>query len=234
MDSILHYLGGPVFRFSIMLMALGILRLIILTLADIRSAARHAGDSRIGCGAAATLTLAWLVPVRELLRASPLFSVVSLLFHAGIMVVPLFLSEHVLLWEQGTGLSWMTLPAAAADALTLCTAASGVFLLFRRLFWASLRVVSGASGYLFTALIIIIFASGWLAGRSFNPFPRSEVMIVHLVCGNLTMIMLPFTRLSHAVLFPLARIVTAAGWHVRPANGTAGRGAAGRGEGGAS
>lgn len=219
MDAILQLLRGPVFRFSIMLMALGILRILLLTIMEIVSAARHAGDRRIGYGAAAGATLTWLVPARELVRARPLFSLVSVLFHAGIVIVPVFLSVHVMLWEQGIGLSWMTLPAAAADVLTLCTVASGTFLVSRRLLIPQLRDVSGFTDYLFTALIVIIFASGWLAGRSFNPFPRSAVMMVHLLTGNLAMMILPFTRLSHAVLFPLARIATAAGWHVRPADG---------------
>ncbi len=58
---------------------------------------RQAGDRDLPASPVFRTTVAWLVPVR-LLRARPVYSVLSFVFHAGIILVPLFFPG---LWRCG-------------------------------------------------------------------------------------------------------------------------------------
>ena len=40
--------------------------------------------------------------------------------------------------------------------------------------------------------------------------------------GNLIFILIPFTKLSHAVLFPATQLVSEMGWHLAADSGTSG------------
>jgi nitrate reductase gamma subunit len=45
-------------------------------------------------------------------------------------------------------------------------------------------------------------------------------MFVHVMSGNLIFILIPFTKLSHAVLFPATQVVSEMGWHLAADSGT--------------
>ena len=52
-------------------------------------------------------------------RARPIYSVISVLFHVGVILVPIFLLGHTRLWDKGIGVSWPALPRHVADVLTV-------------------------------------------------------------------------------------------------------------------
>ncbi|HOT43439.1 MAG TPA: hypothetical protein PLM53_03150 [Spirochaetota bacterium] len=215
MNEILDFLTGPGARFSLTILALGAARLLILTAADFVNVVRRAGDKNIEYGEALASTLSWAVPVRHITHTRPLFSAVSFLFHLGLIITPLFLLEHIMLWELGTGYGWAALPGAVADGMTLLVILAGMFLITCRAADRLRRFISTPSHYVLTGLIVTVFASGFLAHQSWNPLTRTPIMIIHTLTGNILLILIPFTRLSHAILFPLARIATACAWHFR-------------------
>lgn len=229
MKDMLDFLTGPCALFSLAVLALGTARLLLFTLADIAVMARHAGDRNVDYGEAFASTLSWTVPAGRIYSTRPLFSAVSFLFHAGMIITPLFLLEHIMLWERNTGHGWPALPGAVADGLTIIVIAAGLFLILYRACDARRRFISGPSHYILTGLIVIVFVSGFLAHQSFNPLPRTQMLIIHACAGNMLLILIPFSRLSHGILFPLARIVTAWAWHFR-AQGAQGPGPASPGK----
>ncbi len=215
MNEFLDILMGPGVRFSLMLLFLGTARLVILTAIDIAGIARNAGDRKIEYGETVTSTLSWIVPVRHITLTRPLFSAISFLFHLGLLITPLFLLEHVMLLEKSAGLGWPVLPGAVADGATLLVIGTGMFLICYRAASSRRRFISTPSHYLLTGLVVTVFASGFLAHQPYNPLSRTAMMIIHTLAGNVLLILIPFTRLSHAILFPLARIATACAWHFR-------------------
>ncbi|HNW27169.1 MAG TPA: hypothetical protein PKN50_01725 [Spirochaetota bacterium] len=215
MHDILDFLTGPAARFSLALLALGSARLLILTAADIISIVRHAGNKKIEYGEALASTLSWTAPVGHIAGTRPVFSAVSFLFHLGLIITPLFLLEHVMLWERGTGYGWTALPGGVADGLTLLVILAGIFLVTYRAADRRRRFISGPSHYILTGLVVTVFASGFLAHQPWSPLARTTMMVIHALAGNVLLIAIPFTRLSHAILFPLARIATATAWHFR-------------------
>jgi hypothetical protein len=58
-----------------------------------------------------------------LIPGTKLFSRVSYLFHIGVLVVPLFLADHIALWEKFLGIELPEIGYGLADFLTLFTEA---------------------------------------------------------------------------------------------------------------
>ncbi|MBT8339754.1 MAG: nitrate reductase, partial [Desulfatitalea sp.] len=51
----------------------------------------------------------WLTPFATTsMRQHPALTVVSFVFHVCLLAVPLFLSAHIVLWEDAWGLTWWT------------------------------------------------------------------------------------------------------------------------------
>ncbi|MEJ2679048.1 MAG: hypothetical protein P8174_08245, partial [Gemmatimonadota bacterium] len=148
-----------------------------------------------------------------------LFSVASYIMHIGILIVPLFLLDHVVLWE---GLLGVRLPAIGKDfldILTLVTIGCMVLLLAFRIFSARHRLVSRSSDYLLLVLLLLPFLSGYLASHpDVNPLPWQTMMLTHLLSGELLFVLIPFTKLAHVVLFFFDRI-SAVHWQLKPGAG---------------
>ncbi len=191
-----------------------------LTITEIIRAYRVAGDQKIPWQWMFKKSLGWIVPVNALQGTRILFTAASAVFHAGMLLVPLFLAGHVALVQKGIGLSWPALPFVAADGLTIAALVSlGVVLLYRLLDRAA-RFLSGAQDYLLLLLCIAAFVSGYfVAHPARNPLPFDLTYLLHLLSAELILLVLPFSKLCHALLFPSTRIVWELGWHFVPGGG---------------
>jgi nitrate reductase gamma subunit len=164
-------------------------------------------------------TLSWAVPVRHLEPATGIFTASSFLMHVGIILVPVFLIDHIVLWEQFLGVRLPALGRGTADILTLLTIACGLLLLILRVFFARHRMVSRPMDCFLLALVVIPFLSGYLAGHpGVNPFPWNAMMLTHLLSAELLFVLTPFTKLAHVALFFFDRI-SAVHWQLRPGAG---------------
>jgi nitrate reductase gamma subunit len=136
------------------------------------------------------------------------------------MVTPLFLGAHILLWDRGLGLSWPAIGNQAADVLTLLAIGTGLALFLERVGIRSARAISRPQDYLWPLLIIVPFASGYLAMHpAQNPFDYQATMLVHVLSGNAIMLLIPFSKLSHVGLFPATQLVSELGWFLEPESG---------------
>ena len=213
MESALAFARGPLFTACFLLMALGLSRLVFLRSWEYRQSWRRASRESFPFGKALREMAMWLFPLARLHRVSQVIGVVSFVFHIGLILVPLFLAEHVLLWRRGVGLSWWTLPRTSADVLTLLTVATALTLFGIRTFHPAARFMSRVSDYLLLVLLIVPFASGFLASHpQWNPFSYQATMLVHVLAGNFVLALMPFTKLSHAVLFPFERVSSEVYW----------------------
>lgn len=61
------------------------------------------------------------------MRLHPVVTAVSFLFHISLFAAPLFLLAHVVLFEEGIGFGYWTLPNQVADGLTVAVMAGLVF-----------------------------------------------------------------------------------------------------------
>ena len=218
-DTWIDLARGPLFRLSLAVLVLG---LGYLTASTVFSVVRGAGGPRAPPpppGARPPPPPPRGFPVR-LIRARPLYSLASVAFHAGILVVPLFSIGHVSLWQPGTGIPWPVLPAGVADALSIAAVVSLVGLLIGR--WSS-RVARGLSrtqDVLVLVLLLAVAATGVLVAHpTWTPIGARELLLAHLLLADLTLVLTPVTKLAHCILFPFLQLVFEVGWHFPAATG---------------
>ena len=216
MEAWLDWAAGPAFRFALALLVLGILRHVFLLVSGIRGAMARAGDKRLPWPAIRKATALWLFPSGHM-RKSPFFSAVSLIFHIGLILAPLFLVSHVLLIEKSIGLSWPTLPALAADLLTVATILGLGTVFVIRISNRQMRALNRPVDLWLLALLFVVFTAGFLAMHpKLNPVPFDAMLLVHLLSANLALALVPFTKLVHFVMLPPTHLVSEVGWHFPP------------------
>lgn len=214
----IEFAKGPLFALTFLIMLLGLVRLVLIQVYSLATGKgrrlRQAPWRKIIHEA-----ITWIVPVRHLIPGTKFFSSVSYLFHIGVLLVPLFLADHIALWNGFLGTNLPSIGCGLADVLTLFTTASIIVLLCFRIFSARLRSMSRRSDYVLLIVILLPFASGYIAMHpSYNPFPWDVVMLVHLLSAELLFVLIPFTKLAHIVLFFFDRI-SGLHWQLRPGSG---------------
>ncbi|MDR3176407.1 MAG: hypothetical protein LBU06_07745 [Desulfovibrio sp.] len=146
----------------------------------------------------------WLLPYgTHGWRSYPLLTLCFFLFHAGLVLLPLFLPGHTVVLEQTVGFSPPSLPQFAGDALTALSLFGGFFLLLRRIALPETRLLGTFGDYALSALVLLVLASGLLARMQATNYDLW--LLLHIAAGELTLILAPFTKLSHMVLFFAAR-----------------------------
>ena len=217
MEQWLEWARGPAFRFAFAFLLLGVLRLLALQIWSLYGMYRRAGNKRVPWGAVLAETGRWLLAFRRSRTDRLLFTLVSVLFHISIIVTPIFLGAHILLWEQGLGLSWLALGQTTADILTLVAALTALVLFGARTLPRAGRTLSRPQDFFFPPLIVVTCFSGFLAMHpSINPFTYTGTMLVHVITGDIALALIPFSKLSHAILFPLTQLTSELGWHLVP------------------
>ena len=218
MEEWIEFAKGPLFALTFLIMIIGLIRLVVIQIYSLIASKgrrlRNAPWKKI-LGEATT----WVIPVRHLIPGTKIFSVVSYLCHIGIIVVPLFLADHIILWEGFLDVNLPQIGYGLADYLTLFTIVCLVILMGFRIFSARLRSMSKKTDYILLVMIIIPFTSGYLTMHpNINPFPWNATMLTHILSAELLFVIIPFTKLAHVVLFFFDRI-SAIHWQLRPGAG---------------
>lgn len=217
MDAILDFARGPLFRVTFALMILGLLRIFILDILGLIEAYSKAGDKTVPWGSAIKKTINWLIPFNRAAKSRPVYSLFSILFHVGLILVPLFLFAHVELWKQTLGFRWITLSKSLADVLTVTAIASGILLFIGRVVSRESRYISRKQDYIWPLLLIIPFVTGFIcANIAVSPYGYRVSMLIHILSGELIFVMLPFTKIAHCVIMPLSQFIIAVAWRFPP------------------
>jgi nitrate reductase gamma subunit len=217
MEGLLEFARGPLFRFSLAVMLLGLLRVIALDLSAAYMAWRRAGDKTIPWNWIIRRTFMWFFPVNRIFASRPVYSLYSIFFHVGLLLVPIFLYAHVELWRGAIGFGWWTLPKAVADWLTLATIVFGVLLIVSRVASSTSRFLSRMQDFLWPIILLIPFVTGYIcANTGVGPAGYQFSMLIHVLSAELIFILLPFTKIAHCVLMPLSQFISALAWKFPP------------------
>ena len=121
MELWLEWARGPVFRACLIIMLLGLVRVLLLNTLSVASIIRRAKQNgrQVPYKVILKSTLKWMFPAKKAVERRAVFSLTSIAFHVAIIVTPIFLGAHILLWDRGLGLAWPSITNAAADVLTL-------------------------------------------------------------------------------------------------------------------
>lgn len=223
---------GPLFRMALALMLLGLLRNALLALSDAVAAYALESDRSAFWRKLRARTLWHIVPPLVLMRYAPaavgppralglpylfVLSFLSLVFRAGMVLVPSFMAAHVYLWERGFGVGWPTLPGAVADVGAIVTMAAGVALLLGRLYSPFLRRVESAWSFLRPLALLVPMCTGVLAMHpQSSPLDYYVVMLLHTLSAALAFILVPFAGLLSDMRAPVGRVVPELAWRPPP------------------
>mgnify|MGYP006286136005 CR=1 FL=1 len=146
----------------------------------------------------------WIIPFGSRnMRNHPAMTIVTFIFHICLVLVPIFLFAHIVMWNESFNVSWIALPNAAADVMTLLVIGSCIFFGARRLM---LNEVKYLTTWVDFAILIIVAAPFFTGFWAYHQWAGSATMtIIHIVSGELMLVIIPFTKLFHMFLFPFTR-----------------------------
>ena len=146
----------------------------------------------------------WLIPwASASMRQQPVFSFMVFSFHVTLLAVPLFLNAHNIMWDEAFGFSLWSIPDTAADVMTFILIATAIFLVIRRIRRAEVRILTSAWDYTLLILTTLPFITGLFAFHQWGPY--ETFLILHLITAQALLILIPFTKLSHMILFFFTR-----------------------------
>ena len=150
-------------------------------------------NTSYGVRGAVRSILFWLFPfATRSWRNNPWFTLWVFMMHIGLLLTPIFLLGHSVLMRERLGFGLWTLPEGLADVLTIVVIVAVIFLILRRIALPEVRLISSAP-----------FVTGYIAAHGTPNY--SFWIIAHVLCGEVFLIAIPLTKLSHFVLFFLSR-----------------------------
>ncbi len=213
MENWILFGQGPLFRFSFVLMLLGLFRLFFLSF--VSGGKKHRNKSEPILEIHETpqhLLKRELNRIYGVWRKRFLYSLSSTLFHIGLIAVPLFLAAHVTEWRKGVGFSWWALSHDAANFLTIITLMTAFMLLILKMSQIIKGEKTSLRNLFWVLFLAIPFLTGYIAVNSnIDPGAYQLMMAVHIYTGCLTMILIPFTGIAECVLAPIAKFFHASG-----------------------
>ena len=146
----------------------------------------------------------WLFPFgTRSWRAKPGMTLLIFTFHIGLIITPIFLQAHNIILKERCGFSLWTLPESVADTLTIAVIITVIFIVLRRISFPEVRILTTAYDYLLLLIAVAPFVTGLLATHQLSGY--KFWLIAHILCGEILLIAIPFTKLSHVVLFFMTR-----------------------------
>jgi nitrate reductase gamma subunit len=110
---------------------------------------------------------------------------------------------HTVVLKEAFGFYWPAMPNVAADALSWVVVITGLLLILRRYGIPEVRVLSTSKEYGLVLLAMAPFVTGLLAAMGGEQYRLW--LTLHVLSGELWLLLIPFTRLSHAILFFCSR-----------------------------
>ncbi|GAB6058678.1 TmcC family electron transfer complex membrane anchor subunit [Desulfonatronum parangueonense] len=150
--------------------------------------------------------LHFLLPLNRTAKSSPWSTAAGFVLHACLFTVIFFLSAHVIMLEMSWGVSWPSIPDAWADVLAILALLSLLFFALKRLLHPSLRGLTEKKDILVLLLVALPLITGLAAHRQWGDYP--VMLTLHILSANFLLILIPFTKLSHMVLFFVSRAAT--------------------------
>lgn len=137
------------------------------------------------------------------MRRQPAFTLLTFIFHLCVVILPVFLLAHIVLWYESWKIQWWSLPDGLADLMTLWVILTCVYFFFRRRRLPEVKQVTRPSDYALLGLIMLTFLSGFCANHQWGPY--RAVLILHVLSSEMLLVILPFTKLGHMLFFGFSR-----------------------------
>ena len=97
----------------------------------------------------------------------------------------------------------VTMPDGLADILTILAVLAGLFILLRRFGLSEVRIITTRQDLGIMAISLAPLVTGFVAAHQSGD--ANGWLLAHIITGEIWLIAVPFTKLSHAVLFFCSR-----------------------------
>jgi nitrate reductase gamma subunit len=146
----------------------------------------------------------WIIPfVAVNWKKNPWMTIVTFAFHICLILTPIFLLAHIILWKEAWDISWWWISDTWADVFTIVVILSIIFFWVRRMTQPEVKFLTTPSDFVILIIVAAPFVTGFWA---YHQWPGHAVMgILHILAGEILLIAIPFTRLSHMLFFPFTR-----------------------------
>ncbi len=146
----------------------------------------------------------WLIPYGTYgWRSQPVMAAAFFGFHIGAVIVPLFLIGHNVFLREKLGFSLFTISTPVADVLTWIAVISICLLIIRRLVLPEVRILTDRKDWGILLISIAPFITGMLARYHVGDY--GFWITAHILSGEIVLLAIPFTKLSHVFLFFASR-----------------------------
>lgn len=202
-----EFVAGPLAKIAFLIFLVGLIWRFIGYVRGLNwQADRVTYTQNVGPGVKGAIRsiVAWLIPFgTHSWRFYPGFTVLVFVFHIGLLVTPIFLLGHNLMMKAAWGFSFPTIPEALADTLTVAMLIAGLFILLRRIALPAVRILTKPYDLVVLVIAIAPFLTGFLARMQVGDY--QTWLTIHILCGEIMLVAIPFTKLSHFLLFFLSR-----------------------------
>ena len=132
------------------------------------------------------------LPFHKAVFCKPFYATLRYLFHISLIVVPVWYSGHIALWEESRfEWSWTAIPDVWADRMTLGVLGIAAYFLIRRLFVPQIRSNSSISDYILILMAALPFLTGYLfteGNLDFIPFFKHHMETFHILSAEAMLI----------------------------------------------
>ena len=137
------------------------------------------------------------------MRRQPLLTVVTFIFHLCVVILPIFLLAHIVLWYESWQIQWWSLPDLLADIMTICVVVACLYFIYRRMRITAVKQVSRPIDIGLLITILLSFLTGFLAYHQWGPY--RPMLISHILISETLLVVLPFSKLGHMMFFSFTR-----------------------------
>jgi nitrate reductase gamma subunit len=95
------------------------------------------------------------------------------------------------------------MPNLWADVMSVILIVAIIYLVIRRIVRSEVRILTGAWDYILLVVTALPFLTGFLAYHQLGPY--EPLMIAHVLTAEFLLVLIPFTKLGHMVLFFFTR-----------------------------
>jgi len=142
---------------------------------------------------------------RTILGKAPVFMAITVVFHVLLLLLPVFVVGHSILLDDYFGFGLPAFSETTTDNLTVLFLMLAGFFFFRRIFVAKVRSVTTYRDWIAWLAPTAPFLTGFLAYHQY--FDYETVLYLHIICGELMLVAIPFTKLAHMPFFFFSRFL---------------------------
>lgn len=127
-------------------------------------------------------------PLHKVFLKRPLYVSLRYLFHALMIIIPIWFSGHIALWEESSfEWYWTSIPDNWADGMTLLLLIIAAYFVIRRLAMPGIRAVSAIKDYVIILMAALPFLTGYFLTHGTLetvPFFENNLLTIHILSAE--------------------------------------------------